>query len=363
MADAITVIHVSDLHLDEPITEPGRRLRIKSPGTKTHAYYLLSAASHAVKRLMLLESEHPVILVVSGDLTTRGTSVAFGLAEQVVSRGQVAQDGSIFPVGLNAGIRHFVIPGNHDRWHDSYFRRQETAFETVFREALPIENWEEYGLSVPVQNTSVYPRLPYAHLIKSNGVAGEPFVLVVIGVDSTELSEDERRDLVGRAARGRVSERSLAFIRNVCQDLFATRRVTTSDGIRHRIGDMAFRTIVLLHHHPYLPFDQKFSGLTKLINADDVLNSCAESGVDLLLFGHEHLSFIDSPTLQSASPDPRRIICAAAGSLCVFGEPRGNSFNVYRIGRDSMDYEKRVYDRHIFRASSYSGTYHFQRRQ
>ncbi|HEX7937899.1 MAG TPA: metallophosphoesterase [Gemmatimonadaceae bacterium] len=349
---AVRLIHVSDLHLDGQVTESGRRLR-RGLGVRTHSYHLLKAGSEAVLRLQL--DDCPAVLVATGDLTTAGKPTAFALAREIMEHSVAHADGKQHPVGLNAGISAHEIPGNHDRYSGSWIARQESAFENEFKGKLRTNNWEYYGLQ-SARPGSVYPKLPYLRVVKA-GVATDELAVVLIGLDSTSLSLIQKYSS-GRVAQGRVSDDSLRFVRNVGDMLRSNRTVMDSEGIVHDMSGTAVRIVALLHHHPYLPADQEQNGYTKLVNSDAVLEVCATAGVEAILYGHEHISFVDTMTFGSRGLNPKRIIFAAAGSLSVFGERHGNFFNVYDLSAGAFDYQRWVYADGQFRPdTAYRGSH------
>lgn len=355
-ARRLTLIHLSDLHIHDPITESGRRLRWFQFGIRTHRYFLLQAASEALEKIRRDESGSTIVLAVTGDLTTAGTPVAFGLARQLLSGSEVVAAERRHPIGLNEGHRFFVVPGNHDRLSSTWIALQESAFETEFVSHLPIANWTKYGLVRPLAYAA-YPRLPYVFVVHCAPVKGPGLSIVAIGLDSTELQGIERHNLYGRIAQGRVSSHALQYLKGVCDDVHSNHRVTDSSGETHALDERAVRIVVLLHHHPHLPPDERGKNATRLLNAREVLTICGSSRVDALLFGHEHLPFVDSVTIGSRRSTPVRLICAATGSLSVYDEKIGNFFTVYRITEDSFSFDVWRFQDGLFRPSGLKGSY------
>jgi 3',5'-cyclic AMP phosphodiesterase CpdA len=357
-ADGVCLVHVSDLHLHPPLTERGRRLK-RSLGTRTHSYGLLAAASQAIRQICNSEGPRTTGLAVTGDLTTAGDPLAFALARQIVTATDVLENGVSYPVGFNGGFEVFLVPGNHDRFSGNYIARQQSAFEYEFHDVLQTANWRRYGLHPSVQSTASYPRLPFVRLLRSqSATSGQSGIsVVVIGLDSTELNRAELLDPLGRIARGRVSRRSLQYMQRACDDLQKNRQIQTSDGVEHDLSTDLVWTLVLLHHHPHLPPDQRNGALTMLVNAPEVLNTCTQAGVNLLLYGHQHVAFVDPVTIGSHTGTARQILCSATGSTCIFDEVRGNSFNVYRFTSNAVDFENWRYDEGLFRPRGYSGRF------
>ncbi len=339
------LVHISDLHLHPPLTEQGRIL-LRRFGARTHVYYCLVAALEAVSRIILNVYPRSVIVAVTGDLTTVGDPVAFELAREILEETVITWSGEEFEIGLGLVTPACVVPGNHDRLRGNLLRVGNRLFEASFGAYLPMNNWYNYGLDP--QNAGVR-KLPYVRVIPPSADT----VVVIVGLDSTELYRLEQLVPVWGTARGRVSQDSLTYLRNVCNDIDENGTVVDSDGVRHNLSGSVVRKVVLLHHHPHLPPDQRWQFLTKLRNARRVVKTCASAGIHLVLYGHEHIAFADTTMVQAHTRRRRHMVCAAAGSACVYSERRGNSFSVYYFDRGSIGHEIWQSDGYRFRRQGY----------
>lgn len=352
------VVHISDLHLHPPFSDKGRVLLTRL-GLKSHAYYVLLAAARAIRQIQYQYRDHPLTIVASGDLTTAGSAIAFRMAHNLLRDRVVTWDFEDFPVGLGAS-NWYVVPGNHDRYNYVPLLRQLEMFEAEFAEYLPMQNWPIYLPEKSAAQLAKLPRLPYVWVPPrtSNGQVR----LVVVGLDSTRLSSLEALDILGRIARGRVGASSLKYLERLSAHPDNDLSVVDSAGISHELAGERVFTLVVLHHHPYLPPDIKEKPLTELLNATDVRATFARAGVDMVLYGHQHVNFVAPVSIPWQDGNTRNVLFAAAGSLCQFGEPRGNWFNVYRIESERVLHDSYQFDgiefQHVNNGHSSWGTVH-----
>lgn len=225
----------------------------------------------------------PDIIFSTGDQTTWGDQTSLRTARSFLLN--LSQD-----LRLDDKTRIFCIPGNHDvllhYYGDRLFRRR--AYDEVFGNVEPIKLLE---------------------------VAG--YKIAVFSFDSTLDRKGEWSPLwplVG--SRGRVSARSF----------------NTFNRARQGIPDLGERfRISQVHHHP-LPIPYKVDEgvsleLTTMTNGGTFIAHMQESGVNLVLHGHEHWPYSAS---YCYDPDAPEVVLAAAGTACQAQE-RSPSFNYLEI--------------------------------
>jgi len=347
------LIHVSDLHIHEPLTEKGRRLSGIRVGIRTHQYFMLQAAAEAIQRIAYSTPSDRLALLVTGDLSTAGSPTSLQLAHAIISSSDVSDDTGTYPVGFNAGWPFFVVPGNYDRYSSTFIAWQQSAFETELESELPRDNWVHYGLTLPTTTSQPYPRLPFAFLLRCGDEAASRLEIVIIGLDSTDLSPLERLNPWSYIAQGRVQDESLKYLERVSEDVLNRHMLVDSRGVTHQLTSARPRLLVLLHHHPHLPPDRHSKAATKLLNAREVLQRCAAARVDVLFFGHEHIAFVDTVTLGSDTTSPTSLITAATGSVAIYDEQAGNMFSVYQIGPSYLRHSLWRYDNGLFRQGAF----------
>lgn len=126
MADLLTLLHISDLHLGEidPVTG---NARVSSAAAKLFAQFswfdgVLGHSGRALQDLEVFQRSlgtngEPLRLIVSGDITRCGNG-----AEFIIAGGYLSADIDLNPPNNNrVGLRHAfwryaAIPGNHDHW-------------------------------------------------------------------------------------------------------------------------------------------------------------------------------------------------------------------------------------------------------
>ncbi len=191
-----------------------------------------------------------------------------------------------------------VTPGNHDV---PLYR----VFERVF---TPYRNYRNYIH----EELNTVTRIPGLTVVSLNSVA-------------------PRRAIVN----GRIRRKQLGFARD------AFRAVPTTD----------FRALVTHHHLAPTP---DYQGDQALPSARTVLNAIDEMGVDLVMGGHIHRTFIGNSL--DVRPDGRRapgiVILQSGTTTSLRGRVREkakNSFNVIRLADSELEITNYLYFRETHR--------------
>ncbi|MEI7997000.1 MAG: metallophosphoesterase [Methylococcaceae bacterium] len=303
----IRLLHISDLHLVEDLTDPNRG------GSTT-----LGQIKHnfAAARLLgrAVDSLRPGfdVLVATGDLTTDGTQGAFETVLQYIQSGPISGENKmrIATFGLNAGRgRRILLPGNHDRFEGGLIPGQRLS--NLFENILGIERQYPYVVGYQPSNQPG----------KSDG---PPLTLLFFVFDSN-LPEGSRhnnivKDRIDSIAQGYISDEDTSQLGNLAKQAADKKRVLGLDGKEMEFEPRNTIRIALLHHHPVAeknadeardrrksaPFyrwvtnpsdsikDRKLAfdkNAMKLEGAARFLEQCLASGIQLILFGHQHFQY------------------------------------------------------------------------
>jgi 3',5'-cyclic AMP phosphodiesterase CpdA len=270
---SIKIVHLSDMHF---VTGPSMRFEGWWNGVNGHNCDTLPALQCEIPPLK------PDILVATGDQTTFGDKHSLTEARDF-----------LWDLGEKSGVprdRIYCIPGNHDILLNYYrpFARGLRNYEKVFGST----------------------QIASFHEIAGSKVA-------VFSFDSTLDREGQKSILwpvVG--SRGRIS--ASAF------NSFNTEARSKQN------ADEYFK-IALIHHHP-LPIPFKASGgvgleLTTMTNGGTFIAHMQESGLNLILHGHEHYPY---SCRYCYDPNGNDIVVVAAGTACQRGDKQ-NTFNYLEI--------------------------------
>jgi len=270
---SIKIVHLSDMHF---VTSPfWKRVEGRWEGVNGHNSDTLPALMCEIPPLK------PDFLVATGDQTTFGDEHSLSESRNF-----------LLTLGEESGVpedRIYWIPGNHDILLNYYlpFTRGLRNYERVFG---PL-------------------RVATFHDIEGSKVA-------VFSFDST-LDRNGQKSIfwpfVG--SRGKVS--ASAF------NLFNEARAEQD-------SDDYFK-IALIHHHP-LPIPFKTTGgvgieLTTMANGGTFIAHMQESGMNLVLHGHEHYPY---SCRYCYEPNGNDIVVVAAGTACQRGSKQ-NTFNYLEV--------------------------------
>jgi 3',5'-cyclic AMP phosphodiesterase CpdA len=269
----IKIVHISDLHFaTHPLL---KRLNLYG-GVEGHDSDTVRALEHTVKELK------PDLLFATGDHSTWGDKTSLSHARKFLLG--LARD-----IGISDECV-FWIPGNHDVLLNYYLGTPfwRRAYDVVFGSVSTA---------------------------KSIRVAG--YKVAVFSFDST-LNPIKQKSLLSPlvGSRGTVSRQSF-------NDFNAAFR-------NGAYGEDHFK-IAQIHHHP-LPIPYKGTGnvsleLTTMNNGGTFIAYMQESGMNLVLHGHEHYPY---SCRYCFDPNRKDIIIAAAGTACQNGAHL-HSFNYIEI--------------------------------
>src|SRR5215212_9675883 len=135
MTTIATLLHISDLHFTQNLTEKGRQHWAKMCGVKSHAFGRVDALSKKIDELRSI-GWGPDLILATGDVSTDGSEEALATALEFVESEKVYRGSPqrLVTKGLGATIKNrIIIPGNHDRYTGWLpLQRATTRFEKAF---------------------------------------------------------------------------------------------------------------------------------------------------------------------------------------------------------------------------------------
>ncbi len=360
--ERIRLLHISDLHLIDELREEGKRVK-KPFGAPSHSFSTARAVSTAVDSLRPRYD----LLVATGDLTTDGSRESFETVLQYVQRGSISGENPmrIAAYGLGAArSQRILVPGNHDRYAAKLIVGQQLddTFEQILETPKPY---------------------PYIVGYRPHGKSKKSLTLLFFVFDST-LPEGRTgwsfEDWAAAAAVGRIEEEELRKAGELTEKVVKQKKVDQLAGEPLEFEPSHTIRIALLHHHPvvtqprtkYIPTtgfkswfgpamqkietwrDAREAALVKMEGADEFLAWCLKSGIQLILFGHQHYPYqrvVVAQGLQSIhTPFGHRT--AAIRTFCcpttLQYDAKGNGFYLFdflsKCDADSHDSQKTADD-------------------
>jgi len=344
--ERIRLLHVSDLHLVEDITEPGRSMK-RPFGAATHNFNTARVLGLTVSGLKPAFD----MVLATGDLTTDGKRGSFETLRQYIQSGSVTGENPmrIAAYGLNAGKgRRLLIPGNHDRFEGKFVpgQRRSGLFEEV------LDTPDHY---------------PYVVGYRPPGREKASLTLLFFVFDSSLPEGRESRDVNGWAralSHGYIGKEEVtkAFNERAC-DIAKEGKVKGLDGEPVDFDPSNTIRIAALHHHPVVtakadeerahrersawsrwlsdPMGELHlvkkdieSSLMSMDGAEEFLRGCLGAGIQLLLFGHQHFPYhrliVPKDGLPVTSPfgDTNAIHAFCCPTTLEYSGP-GNGFYIF----------------------------------
>ena len=289
----IRLLHISDLHLVEDLTDPQRG---GSPtiGQLKHSFDTVRLLGRSIDSLQPRFD----MLVATGDLTTDGSPGAFETVLQYVRSGPISGENKarIAAFGLNAGQGcRLLLPGNHDRFEGQTLPRQinTNLFEKV------LETPDNY---------------PYVRGFRPPGCEETDLTLLLFVFDSTLTHENEPGfSRIDAIAQGIIKDEEISKLVEDSKKIAKEKKVKDLDNSPINFCPGNTIRIALLHHHPVVKNEAEQLELrrsnrrtfeyftdplgicksikettTKLRGADNFLRGCFRAGIQLILFGHHH---------------------------------------------------------------------------
>lgn len=345
MSHIATLLHISDLHLVEELTEEGRPLGIKGPNS--HSYAKLEAFSATVFDITALHQKQIDLVIVTGDVTTEGSPEALKAALEFIEAEDIYRYTPQRRVlrGLNAkAANRIVIPGNHDRYEGHYKPVPQQRGNNLLEEVFGSSQTYPFAVAYRRSGTEFEAGAQDAN-------ADSPAVIFFV-IDST-LVQPDRRDFHNKVARGRIDLGECTRIRELAAQIRATGEALDLNGNAVRVNYDASVRVALLHHHPVLPREldeagiSRFAkavrkvkaGMTLMENSGPFIDACFDAGMSLVLFGHQHRAYevvLGRTDARFNLPHTIRFYCCPSTS--EYSEEK-NGFNLIDVYTDRVEVE------------------------
>ena len=183
----------------------------------------------------------PDVLIVSGDLTDDGLVFQFEKARDELKK-----------LKCNNLI---IFPGNHDYRHTGYL---------LFKEYFPIAK----------------PDSAKVYEYKDNKNKKNPQTVIVTTVDTARPDRDEGE--VGHVQNLWLNKTLKKYDRNQIQNK------NDNDNVKGNNENNQIKKIVAMHHHLIAIPDTGYTNVVGISDAGDILRTCLENEVDLVICGHKH---------------------------------------------------------------------------
>lgn len=358
--DRIRLLHISDLHMVEDLTDP-QRGRSPTLGQPMHNFEAAKALGRTVDAL----SPAFDVLAATGDLTTDGTRGSFETVLQYIRSGSISGENKMRTAvfGMNAGkARRLLLPGNHDRYGGAKIGRQRIS--STFEDVLGTSR-----------------KYPYVCGFRPPGGAKEDLTVLFFVFDST-LTTESKGKLADKMAVGIVTRDELDDLRKFAAEIVESKRVGSIGGDVLCFDPKNTVRVALLHHAPVKEATeqevQRKEGrlaswlrsslesmqehTTRLIGADDFLAKCLSSGIQLVLFGHLHAGYQRGVVFKGdravETPfGPAKALRAFCCATTLEVNDKGNGFYVF----DFIDKDTVSSDFYCSMTGSGSSPVHFSR--
>jgi predicted phosphodiesterase len=278
VSKGVRCLHLSDIHFYEsPDGQEG-----------SHRHSIPALKNIAV----ILETEKPDLLVVSGDVTNLGDRLSLDRAYQWLHDRIYVQGEYLGLRCRERGLQVLVVPGNHDAFnapsHGAIYRRWQSALGNFYT------SFPEYG-----DFWDQKARIGY-RIIEKNGTR-----VFICFADSCYLGDPETAFLphalnFSRMAKGKISEEQ-------SESMMGLYDIGLQGGLKNQVGlsvaPTAFQRaikILVMHHYLFEPSDSRAEPLLQLYDKRTVFQNLAMSDFDMLLCGHKHvaeariLSYLDN---------------------------------------------------------------------
>src|SRR5919107_2672545 len=184
----------------------------------------------------------PDVLIVSGDLTDDGLVFQFEKAKDELKK-----------LKCNNLI---IFPGNHDYRHTGYL---------LFKEYFPIAKPD---------STKVYE-------YKDNKNNKNPQTVIVTTVDTARPDRDEGE--VGHVQNFWLNKTLKKYDNNN-----NIKNYNDNKDVKRNKKNNHIKKIVAMHHHLIAIPDTGYTNVVGISDAGDILRTCLENNVDLVICGHKH---------------------------------------------------------------------------
>lgn len=294
-----TILHITDVHFGEDFAFPLRH-RTSPTLRQTLDEQILEGLDQA-------GIDNIGIVVISGDITTKGDPNGFAEARHFLTR---------LTDGLKLPVQNVVIvPGNHDIWLDSTKVDRSFSNEQHFRDFIQL-----------VYNSDSL-QLNRLYEFRSSKSDNDILVLALNSVRPRSEATKEYgyvgRDLYGPLLKELVRLRE-----------------------RRANGQSSAYAVAVLHHHvlppPLVEEPEEKRPVSLTLDAGELMTDLSMAGVDMVLHGHQHLPFVGSTSRAQSSQAGWNVgnsVHVVGGGSCgvrgdrLYPAMRYNTIGVYSFQR------------------------------
>jgi 3',5'-cyclic AMP phosphodiesterase CpdA len=297
MSHIATILHLSDLHLVEELTEQGRSLWVKGP--KTHSFAKLDALTAALFEITEIEKTELDVMTLTGDVTTDGSVGSLKTALEFIEKEDIYRykpERRILRGLCARSESRIVVPGNHDRYAGRYWPMPQQEANDDLERIFSAPRQYPYAVG--------YRRVRPQSTADGTDVQSEAPAIIFFVIDST-LVQSNHQNFFNRIARGRIELGECNRLKELAVGIKETGEISDLDGKPMRVDYDEAVKIALLHHHPVLPdsltetglekhlrvLKKLKAGLTLMENSSAFIDACFDAEIDLVLFGHQHREY------------------------------------------------------------------------
>jgi hypothetical protein len=339
------VIQLSDFHFGQKLTQQGRAFYQEAflfAKAKPHSYYKLQSLALKLHQIRTQKGDFDVALA-TGDLSTDGSETALRLCMSFVGPRWVEDEMRPETRGLALGTKQTIlIPGNHDRFDRAWigFQKATAAFEKILKTPTP------------------YPYVVGYRRLGVPNVPDNPAILFFVFASTP--SKYARMKPWHKIARGRLSDGDCGTFYEKAEKVQDTGRVAALHGAELNVRYENCVRVAVLHHHP---FDN--SRTTLMDGSEKFTLQCLNTGMHLVLFGHDHKEFWEKASGASMSMDDQNhvtlFLCCPSASECASKcgfytfefDTAGFVFDFYKFDDRTKAFAPASLDRELFARKGY----------
>ena len=325
----IILHHLSDIHVGPDHLEPlNRAVPFRVSGVQ-------ASRLQAYLNYIQFAKPKPDAIIISGDLTSRGTKEEFECAATLIAR--IADQISPRKSGARrrSGVKICVIPGNHDLdWSRDTFQEKIQNYQAAF------EQFDRRVFALGISQT------PY-FIIEGTNILVYPFNTCLLGGYVNKAIHTVQQ-LISKAI-GEKSDREEAHQALEQEKRLDPGYISNSDlsVIYHQLPPSHHRMFkVAVMHHNLSPLPTShIDRFGCIINAGVAKQHLMAAGFDLVLHGHQHFPHCsyeeyiqDSALAERQVPSVHGLYILSAPSVGTkFADPTGPRWFQIRIDSEDTD--------------------------
>jgi len=269
------LLHLSDIHFWNKQQTPSTNLSVKNVELSRAAVPITTWPPDKLVKSMASSKLDPDAIVVSGDLTTRGSTVEYASVDALLRE----LVGWMTMIHSDEKRRVIVVPGNHD-----------VEYEKVADESL-LKKTERFRKQTYINGVvSPFSSMPFEYF--------EQHCVIIYAFDSTCFCGEFRQKILDevKSDDGYVNSEEIRRLDTgyVILDVPEIKRNLNSyrnsieDHLQRHMFDKALR-IGVVHHNPFPSIEKDLGGDIDFVNAGDFLIGLQQLGFSMILHGHKHV--------------------------------------------------------------------------